>query len=116
VRMYTYVFIRQDLSIEQQMVQIGHVCMKLGVNVPDANADTTHFVLVGVRNEEALLAVESILDSFDFDYVMFEEDKPKAHFTAIATHPIPENRKGPLRAFNILQVNLQSGTATHARI
>ena len=102
---YTYIFVRQDISIEQQMVQVGHVCMKMGYYLPLADPDKTHFVLVGVRNEEALEAIKDILEAFDYEYSMFTETYPKPHKTAIATYPVKEHDKGVLKAFNLLKVN-----------
>ncbi len=47
-------------------MQTAHVAYKLGsVLGKDADADNTYFTCVGVRNLEALLAVEKILFEFD---------------------------------------------------
>lgn len=32
MKYYTYIFVRQDLSPEQQVVQAAHVAMQMGVN------------------------------------------------------------------------------------
>lgn len=66
--------------------------------------EDTHFVLVGVRNEDALLAARDILDAFGFVYEIFIESYPKDNMTAIATYPIKENCKGVLKAFNLLKL------------
>ena len=130
-KFYTYIFTRQDLSIEQQMVQTAHATLKLG-NImgqtkerfadldaePNSAAsiahrrpfsytvspDETYFTLVGVRNLDALAGVIEILNAFDFSYVIFHEpDINNGEATSVAVFPIPESKKGPLRAFNLLK-------------
>lgn len=113
MRYYSYIFVRQDIKPEQQMVQVGHVCMQMGDAMADMEASTiqepydatkTHFVLVGVRNLQALLAVDSILDKFGYLYERFIEDDLNNEMTAIATFPIKEIFRGPLQAFNTLKI------------
>lgn len=114
MRHYVYIFVRQDMSIEQQIVQTGHVTHQMGFYMSDykgsdkqevADPANTNFVLVGVRNEEALEAVEDILAAFDFEHTSFIETYPKPHKTAVATYPIKEPYKGVLKAFNLLKVS-----------
>lgn len=113
---YIYIFTRQDISIEQQMVQTGHVTLKLGSNMSKiglssnplqycwSDPDTTHFTLVGVRNLDALKAVKIILDKFEFEYEAFFEEDMNSEMTSIALYPIPSESRGPLLAFNRLKV------------
>ncbi len=101
---YTYIFVRQDLSLEQQMVQSGHACLLLGTKYPDIDAQSTNFVLVGVRNEDGLFAVERILKKFEINYVRFIEPDIGDQATAIATIPMDRDQRGPLLAFNVLKV------------
>jgi hypothetical protein len=120
-RYYTYVFVRQDLSPEQQIVQASHVTFQLGVHSQrewDMGADTghvpfvkftgvvpeeTYFVVIGVRNLQALEAVSDILKQFKFMHELFYENDIREH-TAIATYPVREDLRGPLHAFNLLKV------------
>lgn len=125
---YAYFFTRQDISPEQQIVQTAHAALQLGVESQrwtqkdwdDTNKDVgcrshvhpseidpaeTYFTVVGVRNLEALKAVQSILLQFKFRFEMFfEPDLNDGEFTSIAVYPIPETEKGPLAAFNLLKV------------
>ena len=127
MKTYAYFFTRQDISPEQQIVQTAHAALQLGVNsqrwtknewnetredktqphlMPDLiNAEETHFTVVGVRNLEALLAVESILDKFGFRYEkFFEPDLNDGEYTSIAVYPIADSSRGPLLAFNLLNI------------
>ena len=127
MKTYAYFFTRQDLSPEQQIVQTAHAALLLGVNsqrwtknewnetgdtygqphlMPDLiNAEETHFTVVGVRNLDALNAVQEILEKFGFRYeAFFEPDLNNGEHTSIAVYPIAETSRGPLLAFNLLKV------------
>ena len=107
MKKYVYIFTRQDLSPEQIVVQSSHVTMKmgyyLGKSPKSEDPDTTHFVLVGVRNEEALLAVVEILTSFNYQYEVFIESD-EIGVTSVSTYPIDEDKKGILQAFNLMKM------------
>ena len=105
MKRYLYTFTRQDIFREYQLVQTSHVAYKLGsVLGKDADADNTYFTCVGVRNLDALVAVEKILYEFGFKYEHFiEPDLNDGEMTAIAVHPIDEDKRGVLLAFNLLK-------------
>lgn len=127
MKTYAYFFTRQDISPEQQIVQTAHAALQLGINsqritknewnetrdvtpqphvLPDLiKAENTHFTVVGVRNLEALDAVSAILTKFGYRYEMFfEPDLNNGEPTAIAVYPITDTARGPLLAFNLLNV------------
>ena len=102
---YSYYFTRQDIGPEQQLVQTAHVAYKLGsVLGQDADPDNTYFTCVGVRNADALAAVETILLKFGIKYEhFFEPDLNGGEYTAIAVHPIDEDKRDILLAFSLLK-------------
>jgi hypothetical protein len=125
MKYYTYVFVRQDISPEQQLVQAAHATFLLGVQSQrvdtdfdwcktgmtpclmneNVNAAETYFTVVGVRDLRALQAVRDILIKFGYLFEMFFEPdiKPEGEHTAIATYPIPEDQRDVLMAFNLLK-------------
>jgi hypothetical protein len=125
MKYYTYVFVRQDISPEQQLVQAAHATFLLGVSsqrvqathtsmdtgiVPclingGINAADTYFTVVGVRDLRALYAVRDILIKFGYLFEMFFEPdiKTQGEHTAIATYPISEYHRDVLLAFNLLK-------------
>lgn len=105
MKRYAYFFTRQDIFKEYQLVQTAHVAMKLGAMMSkDEDPDNTYFTCVGVRNLEALEAVQDILEKFGFKYEFFvEPDLNEGEVTAIAVHPINEDERGVLLAFNLLK-------------
>ena len=104
-KQYAYFFTRQDIFKEYQLVQTAHVALKLGSVLGDKiDPDNTYFTCVGVRNLEALMAVEDILVKFGFKYEMFlEPDLNGGEYTALAVHPVDEDKRDILLAFNLLK-------------
>jgi hypothetical protein len=102
---YAYFFTRQDIFKEYQLVQTAHVAYKLGSILADeADPDSTYFTCVGVRNLEALEAVEKILQKFGFKYeTFFEPDLNGGEYTALAVYPVDEDKRDVLLAFNLLK-------------
>jgi len=109
MKRYLYTFTRQDIRPEQQLVQTAHIAFKLGDKCGRdtskySDPDDTYFVCVGVRNLDALLAVEKILYKFNFNFeVFYEPDIGNSEMTAIAVYPIDEDKKDILLAFNLLK-------------
>lgn len=107
MKRYVYTFTRQDIFREYQLVQTAHVAMKLGYALGSdvtVNPDNTYFTCVGVRNLEALEAVEKILTKFGFKYEkFFEPDLNEGEYTALAVHPVDEDKRDVLLAFNLLK-------------
>ncbi len=104
---YVYIFTRQDISPEYQLVQSAHAAMKVGRNAYIADKsfdpDNTYFTVVGVRNQEALFAVGRLLSHYGFRHVEFVEPDIGDQLTSIATYPIPEDRRDVLLAFSWLR-------------
>lgn len=117
---YVYIFTRQDISPEQQIVQSAHATYLLGHRQHSASKSTedpcyygqrhmsnpsvTHFTLIGVSNLVGLQAVIQILDTFELAYEVFYEEDLNNEPTSIAVYPIREDCRGPLMAFNLLRV------------
>jgi hypothetical protein len=102
---YVYYFTRQDILREYQLVQTSHVAYKLGsILGQDADPDNTYFTCIGVRNADALVAVQKILQKFGFKYELFlEPDLNGGEYTALAVYPVSEDQRDILLAFNLLK-------------
>jgi hypothetical protein len=102
-RVYTYVFVRQDISPEYQLVQAAHATMALGQALaPDQDAHNTYFTVVGVPDGKSLTDVIPMLKANGFPYVAFVEPDIGNQITAIATHPIHWAARRPLKGFPLL--------------
>ena len=89
---YMYLFIREDLSIPQQIVQTAHAVDELGKRIK-SSANTNFMCLFGVKDESSLQMISEKLNQQGIDHEMFYEPDIAA-FTAIATRPlVGEERK-----------------------
>jgi hypothetical protein len=92
-----YLFIRDDLSHAQQIVQTAHAANEIGMKYPSEN---NHIVLCSAKNEEHLVAIVECLDANDIDHCVFYEPDIESH-TAIATRPLRGNERLPLSKFQL---------------
>lgn len=102
---YMFIFVRQDISQEQQAVQAAHATYCAGVKFAPKEPEETHFVLVGVENEEALNEISEFLTSKGTEFVSFVEPDLANSITAIATERMKENQKRFLRRYKKLEFN-----------
>lgn len=102
---YHYVFVRQDISIEQQMVQAGHACTEVGYAIREAgeSIENLHMCLIGVLNVEELAKAQTVLTRNDIKHVAFFEPDMDNQMTAIATYPIGHRKRRFLRGFKRLR-------------
>jgi hypothetical protein len=90
---YCYIFVRQDITPEQQLIQFGHVAAKAGAKSPDKLWEYVHFVGIGVRNERELHKAALLMADNDIPYSTFNEGAMDDELTAVASVPV----RGPTR-------------------
>ena len=95
---YTYLFIRRDLSIPQQIVQASHASHNAG----EAFGEHSHLICFEVDGEDKLHQAASHLDTHNIPYRMFHETDIGQH-TAICTQPLVGNERRHLRKFKMYQ-------------
>lgn len=83
---YIYTFIRDDLSAEQKIVQLGHATWEAGL-IFEKPAEISSLVLLHACNEDNLLTVAQKLEDKGIEFVMFFEPDINSH-TAICTRPV----------------------------
>ena len=95
---YVYLFVREDLSVSQQVIQTVHatqltgwVCQ--GGEVPNA-------VLVGAQSEDDLMTISEYLIDHHIAHEVWYEPDISAH-TAIATYPIKGKDRNALKHFQL---------------
>lgn len=93
---YTYLFIRKDLSIPQQLVQIAHAAHDAGFKF----GDHSHMCVFEIDGEDKLLHAASYLAEKDIPYQMFHETDIGQH-TAICTTPLRGEPRKALRKFKM---------------
>ncbi len=85
-----YVFIRTDIPLADQLVQVSHSCLLAGAAYKPN--DKTYVVMCQVRNEQELIDMSILLEEFGVRYEIFHEPKNAGGkclgWTSIATEPI----------------------------
>lgn len=97
-KFYTFVFVRTDISVEQQMVQVGHVMAILGnefhkfeLSLPTTfKFEELHIVLCPADNDKHLW---EIITEVNRPVAKFREPDLENQLTAIATYPIAANKR-----------------------
>jgi hypothetical protein len=97
---YTYVFVRMDIPLANQIVQVGHACFEAG-NLYDTPDKSCFLILFGVKDEEALLdAVQKAKDNNIQIHAFYEPDFPVG-FTAACTEPIQGVRRKAFEKYKL---------------
>lgn len=99
---YVFIFVRQDISKEQQAVQAAHATYCAAAKFQPQEPEKAHFVLVGVRNEYELKLVMQSLEARDCDFVSFIEPDLANSVTALATKTMKEHQKRFLKKYKTL--------------
>lgn len=92
---YIYAFIREDISSEQQIVQIGHACYEAGKMFRDDNG-ISNLILLPAANEADIQKIMRKLDQRGIEFYAFFEPDNGMGYSAICTRPITDDRE---RAF-----------------
>lgn len=100
---YTYVFVRQDLSQEQQAVQACHAtqCTIGLLTLAEANKST--LVLLGVQNRDTLKKAWNFIDGQGIKTRLFLEPDKDNEATAFATEPVKEEQREHFANFKTLR-------------
>lgn len=101
---YAYIFVRQDISQEQQLIQFGHVACVLGRNLPDDICPhSLNFVGIGVPNESKLWESLAHMALNGVEYVAFKEPDMGDELTAVASLPIAGMKRDAFKKFDTLR-------------
>lgn len=99
---YIYTFIREDITPEQKIVQLGHACHEAGKLLPaDEFREPSTMILLSARDENDLKSISRKIGIAGIDHYMFFEPDPMSNgkqmgYSAICTRPIFTERE---RAF-----------------
>lgn len=98
-----YLFVRQDLSVPQQIVQTAHAVDELNKRWDDKSDTTNFMVLCSVKDELELWKVGEYLASKGIFHHMFYEPDIEAS-TAIATRPLRGIEREALSKFQTMKL------------
>ncbi len=106
VRKDPYFVVRQDISREQQAVQLAHVAMVLDQAVPRNSADAygLSFVMFGVPGRDELITKKAWCTSKGVQTVHFNEPDMGNDITAFACFPMRKSRAIRKELFKDMQL------------
>lgn len=84
---YIYTFIRDDISPEQKIVQLGHATWEAGLRFKNPGRIAS-LILLHADDEDDLVAAARKLDEKGIEYYMFYEPDNMMGYSAICTRPI----------------------------
>ena len=96
---FVYVFVRQDLSIQQQLVQAAHAAHESGL-AHDSSGTSHSIIIFGTKNKEQL---ESLFHRFrpEIECHPFFEPYKDTGLTAFATKPITSEHRHHFKEFKL---------------
>lgn len=100
--LYTFVFIRQDLSKEQQVVQSAHATLVLGSKLQGYDHTKLNFVVCGAKDLSELNQVKEHINGNGMETVEFTEPDLNNEVTALASFPMSVSKKRCMRRYKIL--------------
>lgn len=89
---WVYVFVRQDLPIEQQIVQAAHSALEAGRDLGKPDSDS-NLILLGTRDQDSLLQVAERLRFNNIKYSLFYEPDHDRGYTSLTTEPLFDQDK-----------------------
>ena len=84
---YTYIFIREDIPLAQQLVQASHAALEAGFTF-DKPHKTSSIIMIGAKDKDDLYKIGERLDKHGIRHHMFFEPDFDMGHSAIATEPI----------------------------
>ena len=74
MKAYIYCFVREDISAEQKIVQIGHACYDAGKLIPKSEQTRSpSLILLSAQNEDELLLIAKKISCAGISYSAFYE-------------------------------------------
>lgn len=108
---YVYVLVREDLEIEQQLVQACHAAYEVGL-ASAAPAETSRMIVCTVPDREALLFASERLRERGVAHEMFFEPDFDIGHSALATHPLRGAQRKPLRRYPMYKIDSMASKKT----
>lgn len=103
-----YVFVRTDISPEQQLVQAAHAAAEAARLHYHPEHGIASLIALAVPNKAALRRAATRLDALDIAREMFFEPDGELGYTALATRPLLEHERSKLRQWPLWKAQLDS--------
>jgi hypothetical protein len=84
---YVYVLVREDISLEQKLVQVGHAVLEAGFRFQQP-AQTASLIVLSVPDRGALEAAAVRLNAKGIDHYLFHEPEPGFNIPTCSIAPL----------------------------
>lgn len=90
---YSYVFIRTDIALAQQLVQASHAALEAGLKDKHTYQQTSSIIMFQIPDEETLKKELEYIESLGIECASFYEPYEDMGITAFATLPVTEDKR-----------------------
>ena len=90
---YSYLFLREDISLSQQIVQASHAALETGLRDNKKYSQTSSIIIFQIPDEETLKQELSYIQSLGIECASFFEPYQNMGITSFATLPITEDKR-----------------------
>ena len=96
-------FVRQDISLAQQIVQSNHATFEAARNLPPdfPKNEVPFLVLIGVPDKNALFRAIKKLEANSIGYQVFYEPDDNIGLSAVATAPLSQEQRRCLSNYRV---------------
>jgi len=96
---YFYIFVRQDVPLEQQIIQTNHATQQMMEKFPVAKDFIPYTVLIGLPNAVWMDSVIRHLKNLNIDHVAFLDTDFDFGVAATVTVPLEDDQRQALRHY-----------------
>ena len=90
---YNYIVVRDDLPIEQQIVQSSHAAYEAGTHLERNGSNVNHLIVLSTPDEQSLLEAQEKIRERGIESVLFREPDIGDQATALCTEPVWGSRR-----------------------
>ncbi len=99
---YTYVFVRTDIPVSQQIVQSNHAALEAGIFLGNQEqSEPSSLISIAVKNKYQLEKAINYLKSQNVELIEFHEPSWDYGLTAFATEPIHIDSKHIFKRYQL---------------
>lgn len=99
---HIYMFVREDISPEQKIVQCSHAAHEAGKL--EKGTDISSLVLLSVADEDELKKIAMRLDMLGINFYMFFEPDNEMGYSALCTCPVTESERKHFKKYKLFRV------------
>lgn len=101
-----YIFVRTDLSLEQQMVQAAHAAAEAGREHYRPEHGVASLIVLAVPSQDALYRAADQLEDWALEHELFFEPDWQMGHSAIGTRPLQDSERILLRGYPLWKPKL----------